>query len=210
MSFNLNDAKELIGIFEIVKVLNDKELIGRIFLNQESGEVIEVFTLKFIFVKSDILFPDVYEVTELIPIRDNRHINPDKSFCLGVRAKQIELMKNGLNFEEFILKILYPFLANQLLLNSGEISKFIGGEHGHGTLGILEHYQEILGLRSVKRIINIIRYVIKNEITRNKKCPCGSKKLIKRCHFDSLTKLVNIGKETLTMDLNQLVSFSKI
>ena len=65
------------------------------------------------------------------------------------------------------------------------------GERRHGSIGIIESYQELLNLRNIKHTIQFMVGFIKNEIHHKQDCPCGSGFSFKKCHRNLISKLEN-------------------
>ena len=65
------------------------------------------------------------------------------------------------------------------------------GERRHGPMGLVESYQELLKLRSLKHTILFMIEFIRNGIHQKQSCPCGSGLSIKKCHGNTIIKLEN-------------------
>lgn len=167
----------------------------------DGDELIEQYELNISIANEPFLFPLVSERTDKIPVEADRHVNPDGSFCLGVYARQIILIKQGLDFNSFIGKVLLPFLANQTLINKGVRDNFILGEMPHYHEGIKSYYYDFLNTRDHNMINRFINVAMKSKIPKKKNCPCKGGNIIKQCHLNELNTLNLIGQKQLSNDI---------
>lgn len=60
--------------------------------------------------------------------------------------------------------------------------EFPFGERSHGTLGILETYQDVFATRDVAKAYLILKFITSSSYRGHLQCPCGSGKKIRNCH----------------------------
>lgn len=204
MSIHFNDIVDVGKEFVIQDLDRESAVANCIAKLFDGDELIEEYELSLRIPDNHLLFPLVSERSQKIPTIPDRHVNPDGSFCLGVYARQIILIKDGMNFQGFINQVLLPFLANQTLINKGVRDTFLLGEMPHFESGIRSYYYDFLNTKNHKIITKFIKLALRPKIPKKKNCPCKSGKSIKNCHFLQLKELSKIGNEQLSKDLNAL------
>lgn len=149
-------------------------------------------------------FPSVKETAGRIPLKEDRHINIDNTFCFTTIAKeQILLKKQIKNIIDFIDKILIPFLQNNSYYEINK--KYRNGEYSHAIIGVLESYSDILKLKDLSIVINVLMSRLKNKkYGKNEICFCGSRKKIKNCHLYLYNELFFVEKSVIINDLDEL------
>lgn len=155
-------------------------------------------------------FPIVKELGERIPFELNRHKYKDASCCLTTKAKEQLLLKKKIkSLDDFIKRIVIPFFQNNSYF---EIKKcYINGDYKHGSLGIIEAYQEILNIQDIYLLLEVLINYIKGKakLQRNEPCFCGSGRNYKHCHYSNYKDLCLIEKETIIHDLDSIFKFIK-
>ncbi len=154
------------------------------------------------------LFPDVYEVGERIPQKLDRHkFNNSDKCCITTRANAQVLIKTKIkSITEFFDRVLVPYLKNNSYY---EINRhYFQGEYSHDKTGILEGYQDILGIEDPVIIASIINSRIKGaKLTIRDECFCGNRLTLKKCssHLDNYRRFRLIDKDVLVGDLRILI-----
>lgn len=154
------------------------------------------------------LFPDVYEVGERIPQKLDRHkYNDSDKCCLTTRANAQILIKTKIkSITEFFDRVLVPYFKNNSFY---EINRYYyQGEYSHDKTGILEGYQDILGIKDPLTIAAMINGRIKGQkLTIRDKCFCGNGLTLKKCshHLNNYRKFRLVDKDILTEDLMLLI-----
>jgi len=145
-------------------------------------------------------FPLVKEIGERIPRLSDRHIYDSGYCCFTTKAKENILLKSKVKtIPCFINEIVVPYFLNQSYYEITEEYKH--GEYSHGVFGTIEGYADILKVKNVWIIYNMLLARINNyNISVNDKCYCGSRKKIKKCHKMSYKNFMLINLETIRND----------
>ena len=81
------------------------------------------------------------------------------------------------------------------LYNFSHKEKFGGplplGELSHGWLGLLEHYQDLFGLKNEQVVLALLHICAKKSYRGHNRCPCGSKQRFRRCHGEVVRKTIH-------------------
>ncbi|NVJ47585.1 MAG: hypothetical protein HWE07_10670 [Cytophagia bacterium] len=153
-------------------------------------------------------FPSVFEIGERIPRKLDRHkFNNSDKCCLTTNANAQILLKTEIySISEFMSRIVIPYFQNNSYFElNGE---YFQGEYSHGNIGILEGYQDILGIEDPITIASIIYDRIEGKkLTIRDKCFCGNGESLKKCstHRVNYRRFRHIDKDTLTQDFEQLL-----
>lgn len=166
----------------------------------------DVYSLKIDISTYPLFFPRVYELDERIPEKNYRHVNTDGSLCFTTRAKEQVLLKTKVDsLTQFMKLILIPYLRNNSYY---ELNKsYTTQEYSHDHMGVIEGYQDILGISSIKKVASILLSYIKGESFSFKdKCYCGSLKTFEHCnngkHWKGFKLLKLIDKKLVREDFN--------
>lgn len=116
------------------------------------------------------------------------HLNPDKSFCLGVLIDNYLKMQHSPTILNFFKLLVDPYIY------SFEYCKEFGfmpfGEREHGLEGVWEFYKEYFCEPDTEKCARLFVYVVKNDSYRGHHlCPCGSGIKTRKCHGNVLNKI---------------------
>lgn len=201
-----NDEIKRILEFQPGLVFNEDKRIfeGYICLSDTDHYQVIIDTLPF-----PEHFPDVLEIGERIPRKLDRHkFNNSDKCCITTNANAQILLKTEINsIMEFISRIVVPYFQNN---SYHEINgEYLQGEYSHGNIGILEGYQDILGIEDPVTIASIIYDRIEGKkMTIRDKCFCGNGESLKKCstHLANYRRFRHINKNTLIQDFKQLLN----
>ena len=155
----------------------DNTLVGELFLPY--GDSYDVV------IKLDSyprFFPDVYEIGGRIPIKMDRHIYPDTgSCCFTTGAKsQIFLKTKITSLIKFIDEIVVQYFENNSFYEIN--GTYCYTEYDHGSKGVVQSYQDILGIKDIKSIVRLILERLQNKkLTIRDSCYCSSGHNLKKC-----------------------------
>lgn len=155
-----------------------------------------------------VRFPLVKEIGERIPRKADRHVYEDTGhFCFTTNARECILLKKEVKtLPDFFGKILLPYLWNNSYYElNGE---YAHGEYSHGLPGVIESYQDILGIQDTRLIGRTLHDHIKRRKLRpNDLCFCESKVKIKNCsdHFVRYKMFRLVDREIAENDLMLLL-----
>ena len=175
-------------------------LIGTIDICDTKGNYWDSFEVLIIIEKGyPYTIPILIETSNKIPRCEDRHISEEGICCLDIPHNILLMEKRGINLASFIRTKIYPYFANQLYFNKE--GKYASGEWLHDDDGIIQFYKTVLRIEDKTLAINIINSILNNNIPhRNDPCLCKKDKF-KRCHYDSVILLKDLGKERLVKDL---------
>ncbi len=154
-------------------------------------------------------FPQVWETGERIPRKPDRHIYANSnSLCFTTRAKEMILLRKKVKtIHCFVSEILIKYLQNNSYYEIN--GTYRDGEYDHGGKGVLQGYQDILGLKKPEHILEALDWRMKGKkATRNEPCFCGNGK-IKNCHLSRYKKLFWISPETIYEDGIKIIDLIK-
>ena len=127
--------------------------------------------------------PEVEEIGNKIPRKEEYHINPDNTLCLGSPLRLLYLLSKNKTLEGFVEYCLIPYLYGvSLKIQDGE--KLVFGELAHGEKGIIDEYEKIFGIKgkdSIKQVIKLLS--MKKRIANKQLCPCGCFSRLGKCKF---------------------------
>ena len=160
-------------------------------------------------------FPTVYEVGGRIPIKMDRHMYTDiGSCCFTTGAKsQILLRTKIVSLVKFVDEIVVRYFENNSYYEIN--GTYCYAEYDHGAMGVVQSYQDILGVVDVKSIGRLILQRLQNKKLRIRDlCYCSSGKSLKKCsgglHCSNYRLFRMIDKEVLYSDLKHFRSVLKI
>ncbi|MCH2488571.1 MAG: hypothetical protein MK211_00350 [Flavobacteriales bacterium] len=152
-------------------------------------------------------FPTVYETGGRIPIKLDRHMYTDSgSCCFTTGAKSQVLLKTEItSILKFIDEIALRYFENNSYFEIN--GKYFNSEYSHGSLGVVQSYQDILGVNDNKSIALLMLQRLKNKKLRIRDlCYCNSGQTLKRCsnglHSRNYRKFRFIDKGVLNNDIN--------
>lgn len=152
-------------------------------------------------------FPVVYETSERIPKKTNRHIYSDTgSCCFTTNAKaQILLKKVITSLLDFMKEVIEPYFLNNSYY---EIHGwYYDEEYSHGPLGVVEGYRDILQISDDLQIAKImLDYLKDGKLNVHQDCYCGSGIALLRCkngiHDKCYRNFRKVNRDQIRVDLN--------
>ena len=142
--------------------------------------------------------PVVKEIGGDIPRDMDRHIDKEGRCCLTIPSIITEELMRVPSILNFMEKFVEPFFANQLYYE--KTGMWLSGEYSHGKRGILDFLTERF---FIKREIaaKLLEFGCKFRkksylINWNKPCPCGSGKVLKKCHKKEILEIIKLVKLT--------------
>ena len=131
--------------------------------------------------------PVVFETGERLPRDPNRHVNDNGSCCICVWEVWL-ITSIDQSFRGFLNGPLHQYFLSQTVFE--ETGKWPFGEEAHYGEGIIEAFAEIMDVQKSGRVV--LRYLnaLKREWPKGHlHCPCGSKKILRKCCRDKLWHL---------------------
>jgi len=170
-----------------IRSLNNNGLIveGKLYFSAKTDGFREVQDFYKIQIKIANTFPstipEVQELENKIPHKEEYHVNPDNTLCLGSSLRLLQLLNKKPTIEGFIEYCLIPYLYG-VTLKLQDNEKLVFGELAHGEEGIIDEYEkifEIAGKDSIKRVVQLLS--IKKRIANKHICPCGCNNRLGKC-----------------------------
>lgn len=135
--------------------------------------------------------PVIYDISNSIK-SDYIHRYSDGELCLE-SGIFLHLFCRKHSKKEFIDFFLINYLCSYLYYD--RYLMYPNGERPHGLWGEYDFLAEYFNVETDK-VVSILRYILFHGINRNDLCPCGSTKLVKRCHGKTMIELMNGIKRT--------------
>ncbi len=180
---------------------NSNHISGELFISKDDSYDILIDLSSY-----PSSFPNVFETSERIPIKVDRHIYTDTgSCCLTTKAKAQVLLKTQItSLTIFIKEIVIPYFQNNSYFEINK--KYKTDEHSHGVLGIVEGYRDILKMNKDYLIAKLMYNRINGEKLKiHNNCYCGSGITLKKCtsglHDKHYRLFKKIDKPLLEYDL---------
>lgn len=181
--------------------LESNSLSGELFLPDSDSYEVEIQLERY-----PELFPVVFETEGRIPNKMDRHMYTDTgSCCFTTAAKSQILLKTKIkSLLLFIDEIVVRYLENNSYYEiNGEYSF---EEYDHGSNGVVQSYQDILGIKNLKSIGRLMIQRLKNDKLRIRDlCYCNSGDTLKKCshgkHSEYYRQFRMIDKQILSNDL---------
>ncbi|KUO40384.1 MAG: hypothetical protein AVW05_03720 [Hadesarchaea archaeon DG-33] len=152
--------------------------------------------------------PIVREVGGRIPQTADRHINPTGEACLFLPDERWKVCHPGSSLLDFLNGPVRNFFVGQSLVELGQPWPF--GEWSHASVGIIEYYAELLGTKDLATILRYLDYLSKPKIKGHWKCPCGSGRRLRNCHFEELKDLrTKVRQDDAQRSRQRLISLTK-
>lgn len=149
--------------------------------------------------------PIVYDISDSIRA-DYVHRYSDGELCLESNT-YLRLFCRKHSVKEFIDFFLINYLCSYLYYDRYLI--YPNGERPHGFWGEYDFLMDYFNL-TIDKVVVLLRYILFYAIKRNDLCPCGSGRLVKRCHGKQMIELLNgIRKAELEKIYFELLEFLK-
>jgi hypothetical protein len=108
--------------------------------------------------------------------RNRDIIHYTDSLCLGSRIRILHEINKNPTISGFMENCVVPFLY---AIASGD---FIFGELAHGYEGIIDDYQDMFSVSTIKQVLDILLCISKKKRIANKDpCPCGCGYRLGKC-----------------------------
>ena len=152
-------------------------------------------------------FPVVYETSERIPKKEDRHIYSDTgSCCFTTNAKAQILLKTVIfSLVDFMKEIVVPYFMNNSYYELH--GRYYNEEYSHGPMGVVEGYRDILQISDDLRIAKImLDYLNAGKLNVHQNCYCGSGITLMRCkngiHDKCYRNFRKVNRDQIRADLH--------
>jgi hypothetical protein len=162
-------------------------LVGN-FILRDANRVVDSFLIEIDFpFNYPKRIPIVYEVEERIPRTADRHTYPSGECCLYLPLQLSEVFPAGSTLLDFLNGPVRSFFVSQSYFEL--TGKWPFGAWSHGGEAVIEYYAPILGTTDRSVITRYLEMIGKKKIKGHWLCPCGSGKILRRCHYETVSKL---------------------
>jgi hypothetical protein len=169
-------------------VRNDTVFLSGSFPLKDGDKIVDRFLIEVEFPpKYPRGVPLVYEIGGRIPRTIDRHIFPTGDACLFFPLQLSDVYPAGASLLDFLKGPVQSYFVSQSYFElTGE---WLLGEWPHGEDAIYDYYGSILKTKERTVISKYLQVISRKEIKGHWPCPCGSGKLLRRCHLDEVAKL---------------------
>jgi hypothetical protein len=152
--------------------------------------------------------PTVWETGQRIPREIDRHVYPaNGALCLGLPIELWVTLGGDFSFSTFLEKAVRPYLIGNSLVEEGKPWPF--GESSHGYLGALEFYHRILGTDDAAVVGRFLLDLVNGKVRGHWTCPCGSGKVLRNCHGDSVRALREVPTGVILRSVEAMIGILK-
>ena len=125
-------------------------------------------------------FPYVVDIGNHIDSQYPHYYASSRQFCLETDSRIALRFVDGFSLLDWVDEFVEPYyFSYEYYQRFGE---FPFGERSHGTLGILEAYQDYFSTNDIVQVYKILRFVCNSPYRGHHLCPCGSKTRMRNCH----------------------------
>ncbi len=130
--------------------------------------------------------PTVQETGGRIP--PNFHQYGDRTLCLGAPVEVWRRFKADPRLVTFVETLVVEYLYGYAYFEKHGEMPF--GELSHGANGIREYYQDLFNTDDVQIVLSLLKLMADGTYRGHHVCPCGSGKILRRCHGASMLDLL--------------------
>jgi hypothetical protein len=146
-------------------------------------DVEDRFHLRIVILEDSFSIPKVQEIGGRIKREPDQHVNGDGTLCLGTDLRIRTKLGTEPTLMRFVERCLIPYLAGTRWREDG-LGSYINGELPHYGAGVIEDYQEILGVRGAQAIQRgLILASLRRRVANKRSCPCGCDERLGRCEL---------------------------
>ncbi|WP_031482027.1 SEC-C domain-containing protein [Maridesulfovibrio frigidus] len=194
---------------KLIKVQFD-ELVAvhkRLSLKQDAGELFQVVgDIGFSSTVGGVSIKDRYQIEIHIPleypdhlpvvrevggrISKDFHINPDGTLCLAAEIEVKRRFVKRPTLKHFIEDLVIPFLFQHSFF--AKYGKMPFGELSHGAKGTTEFYCDFFEVEDEVTALVLLKVIAENNYRGHHQCPCGSGRLLRKCHGAKLLELMTL------------------
>lgn len=132
--------------------------------------------------------PNTKEIGGKIPRKDEFHINPDETLCLGSPLRIMLQLNKSMSLNSYYEHFLLPYLFAVSAKLQGASNGMIFGELAHGKNGVIDDYVQLFKITAsssqqrLAQVERVLWLLSKGRIkARRKTCFCGCGKRLMHC-----------------------------
>lgn len=165
----------------------------KVFRAHNGFTVNKLYTLDIVIPIGSNVLPYVLDTGNHIDSQYPHYYATSKQFCLETDSRIALRFIDGFSLVDWVDEFVEPYyFSYEYYQRFGE---FPFGERSHGTLGVLESYQDYFSANDIAQAYNILTFVCNSPYRGHQPCPCGSKRKLRNCH----------GKKILTVYQNPAI-----
>ncbi len=146
--------------------------------------------------------PIVQETGSRIPA--DFHQYPDRTLCLGAPVEVWRRFKSDPRLITFVETLVVEYLYAYAYFE--KFNKMPFGELPHGAQGIREYYHELFQTNDAHILLALLKVLADGTYRGHHPCPCGSGKILRKCHGPSMLELLkNQPKELFLKDAENII-----
>lgn len=115
------------------------------------------------------------------------HLYTNGAMCLGVPVEERRIFARQPSLLGFVNGLVVPYLYSYCYRKQHGVYPF--DDQLHGDAGILRHYMDALNLSDDLAALAVISFLFEHGYRGHHSCPCGSGKIVRKCHGEALRKL---------------------
>lgn len=139
--------------------------------------------------------PSVQETGGRIPATFHQY--SDRSLCLGAPVEVSRRFRGDPRLLGFVQTMVVEYLFGYSHLQQRGTLPY--GELSHGFRGILEYYQGYFGITNSRTLLALLKILAEGSYKGHHLCPCGSGKIMRRCHGPLVLDLAKTKPEAYFM-----------
>jgi hypothetical protein len=192
-----NDIENYFQGLRVIKTKNEIIVKGRFDVFNEGVLYDSYLILMKFFDDHPQTSPAIFEIGGRVPHKPDRHIYDDGSACLFVPIEKALYWPDTTDIAQFLGGPVNAYFYGQTYFRKNGVYPF--GERSHNFLGFLESIQEQSGVPSLIEVPKVIDLLNRTDLKGHWTCPCGSQKILRKCHWEEIKKMkIIIGKKYLT------------
>lgn len=206
IKFDIDSIKDKFYDINVIEQDGEYIISGEIILDHIYNDVrmTGTFCLEITMPRDyPLALPIVKETSNIID-KNYPHYYADGQLCL---ASNLELKLFFAHQPElciFIDKYIIPYLYSYKFYEEYGVYPF--GERSHGCIGDLEYLKELFSVDDWTKVFKIMSFILNSSYRGNLLCPCGSGKRLKKCHGNSILKVINAGLKEDCMSIMEEIN----
>lgn len=190
------DKSEFLAIFPEMRIVPSRDR-SRVYEGQfrfvgeskEWGQVEDVYHLRIVVDPNPRSLPQVWDMAGRVAQINSSHVNlaadgtRTGTLCLGSYLRLRMEAGQPLTLVGFAKRCIVPYLYAMTLREQGRPA-FVFGELAHGSAGLLQDYEQILGVTGLSRVVSALHLAARRRRVANKSsCPCGCGRRLGKCEI---------------------------
>lgn len=151
------------------------------------GRVLDRYQIEITWKSSGVEVPMLRETGGRIPWISDRHMSMGGYACLFVPEEWLIKPREERTLIHYLEGPVRNYFIWQSLFEQNVDAPW--GERAHGRSGLLQAYGDLVGFSGEAAIKECLVYLSKEKLKGHWRCPCGSNRRLRDCHFTQLRDL---------------------